>query len=901
MARINPSDSGTNRAVSTDEERREPEDSIAEQDSTSESDPMTDMGSVNSPARGGDTGDPSSGANFTDSGDSGGDSDSPSTNSGGGSGLDYTNRVPTQEEMTTGPDPGNNSEQTEASGGNGTSKQRSGDLSDNTTGQESVTVDASTESEARAQVTQQSDLRPSQFTIEEAGNGFQVKYPDAESRAADQLDDQAPGVSITRDDIQRTDGGGFTLNDSARETVAEEQIAERLGVLRAGIEVEGGNVRFESESAQRAALRSQYGEDAEITGVGDSAFRVDSEPPAEPERGQALAAPSDTGETSVIVPFGEDGQQTVENVQDYSDVRRALNEQSREASAAQAAQTRERAGSDLSRGALGNPREILSEDVAARAGEDVSADDVDATRSAGELTGRVTGQPRNQVVSQLEEETGLTLDQGDVSFSEVNEDGQTLVRGELDTEAQRRYRQEQAPGQGTPLEGVFEAGAGLQFDYEQSTAGVEKTFNRHTPDIPSSDDLLGAATAGAPVAAAEPTPAGELVVGGIAVAGGVVLAGEALSRRTSATGGVTSTEVEIPDNADGQFQNELEISGNSQQFVNELGVPDRSEQMAGPFGVPEQGITIDPEENVAPWDTDPEEMPVQGDELFVSEMDVPTEDAGEVTLDTQQLVGQQRQRPTSREDSGGFQRDRQQPAVPEDLIPDRDVVIGEETPTGGGLPSIPSRDSPGLVIGGGSGVQFIGRRARPDRTMTNADDAFLGVDLTEPYDSPQIRESAEQSTVGGSQSGPLAGVGTSPQMGSSVNVGPRDAARTAPATDAGPSVAEDAATAPATLSDVGTAAGVDSPGLTTDAPGFGTEPVTANAFAEPTAGVGLGFGEGGQSGRRDRPDFTDTDSDNERDDGPVFFDTGRQFERELVDPLGGSGSSDSDSIFGGFL
>lgn len=780
-------------------------------DSSSEDDVTSaPAGSPDTPARGGDTGDPSSGGNFTD--DSGGDTDSSgdssppdsaSDNGGGGerdSELNYDDRVPTEEEMTTRP----GAPTTEAAAG---------------------------ESSGQPSRVRGTPARGGNTGAPSSGAIFADDVPE-EDRSDDTTQDYDAGeLEFDADTVDRSP-------DEPGTSIADIGLATRLDDM----------------------LADEYGSDvdAEYTAIGDDAVaRVDTDQGTRfvpitlsDDAGQAEAAAQD-----LQADYAR--EQLADQRSQYEAVRAGLLNQSLEADLAEASQVTDRqqdtAEADLTRGNLGDSRDILREDIAAQVDEDVTSDDVSVQRSGGELTGAVTGAPREEVVAGLEEQTGLELSTEDVDFEQTtNQDDQEVISGELDSDAMRRYRQEQAPGQGTPLEGLFEAGAGLQYDYEQSdvtagvedaynevtpdvsgvedtfneytpdTSGVEDTFNRYTPDTPSSDDLLGAAAAGAPLAAAEPTPAGEIIVGGVALAGGLALAGESLSQRTASSGAAsaTTTEVDVPEE---QFADELSVDGAASQFPNELGTPAGVTPRVNRGELSPGALFVESELD-ATADTSVDEIRVGEDEDSGTDI---------VNRDDRSYVGDEY--PTTEASEA--------PASPGGNVP-----TGGETPTGPSGPQGPTlpADQPGQVGDGGAFGGIAGRDLPQRRGFQDAEQSFFGVDLVNTFDPVDPLTSEDQASIGGSQPGMFSGVEAG-ILGSATAAteSPVDVDANARGEGAANSLADAPSTATSTVqSTPATTANVNAPGVTANAPRFDNPGVQANAFSEQYDFSGLGYGMG---------------------------------------------------------
>jgi len=101
--------------------------------------------------------------------------------------------------------------------------------------------------------------------------------------------------------------------------------------------------------------------------------------------------------------------------------------------------------------------------------------------------GRATTQdPRNQIVRELERETGAELSREQVSFTETEGGG---VRGELTNEGERAVQRANAQFQNTPLSGLFSAGADAQARIEQATDPAAERFDEITPDNFVRDEL----------------------------------------------------------------------------------------------------------------------------------------------------------------------------------------------------------------------------------------------------------------------------------------------------------------------------------------------------------------------------------------------------------------------------
>jgi hypothetical protein len=87
---------------------------------------------------------------------------------------------------------------------------------------------------------------------------------------------------------------------------------------------------------------------------------------------------------------------------------------------------------------------------------------------------------RQQIESQLEQETGVQLDQEDIAFESVEEDGQTVITGDLTREGRKTIEQEtafQGTTQGTPLESISETLAGIKFEYDEFRTEARETID----------------------------------------------------------------------------------------------------------------------------------------------------------------------------------------------------------------------------------------------------------------------------------------------------------------------------------------------------------------------------------------------------------------------------------------
>jgi len=262
-------------------------------------------------------------------------------------------------------------------------------------------VDASTKSEARAKATQATGLSASEITISQAdGEGFRVEFPDARSRAADQIDEEVPtsvnrsdvkqtedgGYQLTADaqkslatqqfdedissedinrvDVERTEDGSFTLTEQARNRVGLARTAEEYGVSRDEIGIDEGRIVPESEEAARAFAEEQAQEQAgggevEVTEVAPGIYRgtvTQTEGDVQP------SGDLDRLTATVATP---EGKEFLEQADRYARVESAMREQAQEAAVVDASEEAERRQeqmqSDFERGALGDPREIARE------------------------------------------------------------------------------------------------------------------------------------------------------------------------------------------------------------------------------------------------------------------------------------------------------------------------------------------------------------------------------------------------------------------------------------------------------------------------------------------------------------------------------------------------------------
>lgn len=940
---------GDDEAAIRERDRLEPEDSIREKESTSESDPMTDVGETTNRSRtsgsgtnagggGGGSGgvvgnqneetgtDPQGKSSKDTATESSAGSDAGSTSGtsdvGGPANTSFdadnnptvpdTGQAPgestSDDPPVAGPpvsrdpdtgaveDPANRSyyETTESSD----QRDLSTPGSDTEISEETVSgISASSTGEVESEVQEQTGLEPGEdFVVTRSGDAFSISYTDEYERefVAQQFDEQIESAFIDSGDVERVqteDGVGFELTGDAIQRVQEAKTARQIGVSRGDISLTDGEVRAETDSGARALAEFQVADRADAEDVSVSQVAP----------GVYQASGRDTGETAIIDDDGratatvatEEGRELLSTLDDYETVEQEMasiaveNERIKAGIAAREEQARrsQQLEDSFARGNLGDPDEI-----------------------AREAAGREQS-PRTQIESQLEEETGVELSRSDIEFTQETADGETVIRGRLSGSGEKRVARETAPGEGVPvLEGVFEAGAQLNYEYEQFAETNRDRVDSAVPDInvdlgsatddinvPGQEEFYGAAASLAPVAVAEPTPAGEIGVGSLVAAGTAVgLAGSAVTyaRGADATPGPTS-EVELPEGGE-VFASELAVSGNTDQFVSEMSIPDPQARDVEPFFVPEKGVAIGAGENQANWEVDELETETG---MFVDEVDIPdaTEDTPTPTSDTSTAVG-----------TGGGVGVGNTPGTSDS--PGSTPSIGSPSgEVGGGGFDVGGRVGSGLIVGSDSSTRFVGRTPNEESTLTSSESSFFGTDLTDPFSQPDFVEAAQQPSIGADATGPLAGVGS--------EATPTTAAE--PAAVEEPTVGEDAFTEPASVVDPaantapGSLAETGSPATSTAA-STSTGTVDAPGFSNPLGNAELTYdatvtltGTGGSS-TPDRPRLPDTSNDSgDAERGFLFRGTSQQFVQELADPLGGdsadSEASDSEPLLGGFL
>lgn len=566
--------------------------------------------------------------------------------------------------------------------------------------------------------------------------------------------------------------------------------------------------------------------------------------------------------------------------------------------------------SDFLQGNLGDTREIIAEDAAKNAGDDVTENDIIVRRTSGGLTTAQSGSEgsggggsllsadlqelvggafavgidsnaEQKIVSKLEKQTGVDLDTSDVTLEKTTKDGNPAFTGTLTEAAEKQVAKEQAPGQGTPAEGVFEFGAGLHHEYEEfaeeNRAAVQnavpdvdtglnigETFNDITPD---STAFYGAAAAAAPAAAVEPTPFGEIGTAGIAALGTAAAVGATWSvgaaeqdaPTASAAAGAAapvadSGEVSVPTN--GVFQNELAITGAETVFTPEHELPDK--QAIEDFGAPEQGLVIDPTEFGV--GNDVTEVAVPDNQGAGGELEVPTGGGLGGVAQTGTAVGT----------GGGAGTGVGEPTGPS-IGESGGPSIGE---TGGDVSDLPVGGIGGSVVIRDTGIEG-------DRTLTDATQKFFGVDLVDPFANPGVHEAAQQQLVG---SGGLGGTGLGAGAGTPAGTqpGPESAPNYGPGVF--PGVAAD------TGVDADTASGVES-FPTAGSQAFGLEAAEPQQFAEnpafgPATPTAVAQGTSTSPRKRRRFGFEPKD-DKKKRKSPAFGLETTTFQFDLPDVFGG--------------
>jgi hypothetical protein len=288
-------------------------------------------------------------------------------------------------------------------------------------------------------------------------------------------------------------------------------------------------------------------------------------------------------------------------------------------------------------------------------------------------------------VNQRFENTDLQVGEDYTISQENSKDGETKLTAELTNQGRKDIAQENAPLQNTPLEGVTEWGAGVNYEYEEFRRGlhseyedltepVEETWNENTPDTqqwwnentpdmpdvnidsPSAGEVLGASAVA--VGAPEPvSSASGATVGAatLAALGVVSLAQNPDETQTTVETSVQQDQPEIP--ADGnptQQQSEVPADGTPTQESQEIGVPE------SPTGATDSELGV----------------PTSGAGVVTSEVDVP--EVGEqspntdvVQMGQQIVIGDQ------------LQRDRDQRQVDEQETPTitREEIAGRDEAT----------------------------------------------------------------------------------------------------------------------------------------------------------------------------------------------------------------------------
>jgi hypothetical protein len=272
------------------------------------------------------------------------------------------------------------------------------------------------------------------------------------------------------------------------------------------------------------------------------------------------------------------------------------------------------------------------------------------------------------ILNQLEDQTGANLSEEDVEFT--REDGQ--IQASLSDEGEEAVARQNAPFQNTAVEGLFEAGAETRVEFEQFQEPIGREFFSRTPDDPlpgnntnAASGVAGAALAG--VAAPEPvsTGTGALILGGLA--GGALIADA--NRRVDLGDGVPTaqeqTELEVPEDTTG----------------GELETPDREQRAE--LEVPEETTTLAPEELGIP------RAVIQDGNAEISGPDgTEINDDGEIIipLGTTQVARQTRFEDEEEEEETDDEKAEEEEdevvvEVPDELLPDEEVTIGEPEET----------------------------------------------------------------------------------------------------------------------------------------------------------------------------------------------------------------------------
>lgn len=167
-------------------------------------------------------------------------------------------------------------------------------------------------------------------------------------------------------------------------------------------------------------------------------------------------------------------------------------------------------------------------------------------------------------------------------------------------------------------------------------------------DVPDDVDPRSAAAL-APAAVAEPTPLGEAAVGGAVLGAGIVQSGERFTTRASERlERRDQSEMPVPDERPGQ-RREVDVSGQQQVTAPELGLPDGTLQ--------ESELSV------------PDDVGLTDGELQIPE------GRDRLVVQTQQSLRRGRQEPRERE-----RPDDDAITVPEELLPDDDITLGEPEP-----------------------------------------------------------------------------------------------------------------------------------------------------------------------------------------------------------------------------
>lgn len=210
---------------------------------------------------------------------------------------------------------------------------------------------------------------------------------------------------------------------------------------------------------------------------------------------------------------------------------------------------------------------------------------------------------------------------------------------------------------------------GVDLPSEQEfSAGLRESFADTTSvSLPTQEELTASSVllTGAGPALAEPTPLGEAAVVGTAVGVGLVSSGEVLTRRAGEEGqlsedlptGMPDSEMPVSDSARDQAELEPE----------ETVVLERPE-------IPVEGALEERAEIQTPEGMDDSAVGFTGD----GELRVPDDFTGDVVLRSQSAMQRQQRRETGDELDDELDDERIIVEVPDEMIPDEEVVIGRD-------------------------------------------------------------------------------------------------------------------------------------------------------------------------------------------------------------------------------